>query len=410
MNVKKQIISIFILSLFISFCYYFLISKFIVYPTVIPMISNGNTYLFADWQVIIGSNLCKELGYDVYLDNPCDPWGRKHVYGEILLYFPFVKKFQNFYFDIFPVVVIYIFIVLVLTTFHFKNYITYLTSIVLLLSFPVILAIERAQLDLLIFILMVFLAYFKNKILSFIILVFVTISKFYPIILSIIFFFEKKLKKILIKFIIFIILISLIFFIQSEQIIKIYENKGQFSAFGIYDFSLVGTLKYLKNYYFLTNNKIYSILMFLFLFVPSLIFFVKTIKYFSKKKTFYNLNYNFFEDRLYIFSSAIILICYFSLQNYVYREIFFIGLVPWVLKIKILDKDQNFFSFFYYFLMFKFLISIPITYVYMNKIFEEINPILLFFKYSVDLYLISLILAVFLIFFIKLLNLLKKNI
>ena len=202
----------------------------------------------------------------------------------------------------------------------------------------------------------------------------------------------------------------IIFFIQSEQIIKIYENKGQFSAFGIYDFSLVGTLKYLKNYYFLTNNKIYSILMFLFLFLPSSIFFVKTIKYFSKKKPFYNLNYNFFEDRLYIFSSTIILICYFSLQNYVYREIFFIGLVPWVLKIKILDKDQNFFSFFYYFLMFKFLISIPITYVYMNKIFETANPILLFFKYSVDLYLISLILGVFLIFFIKLLNLLKKNI
>ena len=410
MNVKKQIISIFILSLFISFCYYFLISEFIIYPTVIPMITNGNTYLFADWKVIIEANLCKELGYDVYLNNPCDPWGRKHGYGEILLYFPFVKKFQNFYFDILPIVVNYIFIVLVLTIFHFKNYITYLTPIVLLLSFPVILAIERAQFDLLIFILMVFLAYFKNKILNLIILVFVTISKFYPIILSIIFFFEKKLKKVLIKFIIFIILISLIFFIQSEQIIQIYENREQSSAYGIYNFSLVGTFKYLFYYYLLTNNKIYSIFMFLLLFVPSSIFFVKTIKYFSKKKTFYSLNYNFFEDRLYIFSSVIILVCYFLFPNYAYREIFFIGLVPWVLKIKILDKDKNFFSFFYYFLMFKFVISTPITYVYMNKIFEAVNPILLFFKHSIDLYLISFILAIFLIFFIKSLNFFKKNI
>jgi len=46
----------------------------------------------------------------------------------------------------------------------------------------------------------------------------------------------------------------------------------------------------------------------------------------------------------------------------------------------------------------------------MNKIFETVNPILLFFKYSVDLYLISFIAAIFLAFFIRLLDFQKNKI
>ena len=39
------------------------------------MISSGNTYLFADWTAVLRSNVCQKLGHDVYLNNPCDPWG-----------------------------------------------------------------------------------------------------------------------------------------------------------------------------------------------------------------------------------------------------------------------------------------------------------------------------------------------
>ena len=116
MNLKKQIILVFILSLFFLFSYFLLFSKFIIYPTVIPMTSGGNTYLFADWTAVLGANLCKELGYDVYLKNPCDPWGRMHVYGEILLHIPFVEKFKKFYFFILPAIINYIFVIIVLTS------------------------------------------------------------------------------------------------------------------------------------------------------------------------------------------------------------------------------------------------------------------------------------------------------
>ena len=406
---KKQIISVFILSLFVSICYYFLISNFVVYPTVAPMIYNGNIYQFADWKVIVGANLCKELGYDVYINNPCDIWGRKHVYGEIFLYLPFAEKIKNFYFEILPVIINYIFIVFILSIFRFKNYISYFSSIIILFSFPVILAIERANNDILIFLLVILLAYYKNQVLSLFILVITTISKFYPIVLAINFFFEKNLKKILINLSIFITIISFIFFTESEQILKIFLNKNQYTAGGIYDFSLIGTMKFYKNFYFFINNKILCIFIFLSLVVFPMIFILSKIKFFLKEGNFI-LNDNFFEDRMYILSTALILICYFSFQNYAYREIFFIGLVPWVLKMKISDKKDGIFPLFYYFLMFKFLVSTPITYIYMSQKFKDINYIFIFFKYSMDLCLIFLITTIFFVFLKTFHSSLKKSI
>ena len=411
MNLKKQIVIIFILSIFFLFSYFFLFSKFIIYPTVIPMISGGNTYLFADWSAVLGANICREMGYDVYLKNPCDPWGRTHVYGDILLYFPYVGKFKNFYFLVLPAIINCIFVITVLSSFRFKNFKTYFTTTIMLFSFPVILALERGQFDVLIFILMVLIAYFKNRIFNFIILVFVTISKFYPIVLGIILFFEKNIKKIFINILIFLITISLIFFIQSDQMIKIFENRGQSAGFGVYEFSLIGTIKFFKNSIFLINNTNYSIFIFvLLLLIPSVIFFVTITKYFFKESISNNINYNFFEDRLYIFSSVIILFCYFTFSNFVYREIFFIGLLPWILKTKESNLGQKFFSIYYYLIISKFLFSTPITFIYMNKIVKNINPVISIFKYTIDLYLISFIAAIFLSFFIRLLDFQKNKI
>ena len=411
MNLKKQIVIIFILSIFFLFSYFFLFSKFIIYPTVIPMISGGNTYLFADWSAVLGANICKEMGYNVYLKNPCDQWGRTHVYGDILLYFPYVEKFKNFYFLVLPAIINCIFVITVLSSFRFKNFKTYFTTTIMLFSFPVILALERGQFDVLIFILMVLIAYFKNRIFNFIILVFVTISKFYPIVLGIILFFEKNLKKIFINLLIFLITISLIFFIQSDQMIKIFENRGQSAGWGVYEFSFIGTVNFFKKSNFLVNNTNYSIFIFvLLLLIPSAIFFARITKYFFKERISNIINYNFFEDRLYILSSVIIFFCYFSFSNFVYREIFFIGLLPWILKIKESNLGQKFFSIYYYLIIIKFLFSTPITFIYMNKIVKNINPVISIFKYTIDLYLISFIAAIFLAFFIRLLDFQKNKI
>ena len=241
-------------------------------------------------------------------------------------------------------------------------------------------------------------------------MILVTISKFYPIVLAVVFFFEKNLKKILINFLIFVVLVSLILFAQTEQILKIFENKGQFTSSGIYNYSLIGTIKFVDNFDLLINGKNYSIFFsILLLFLPSGIIFVKILKYFSKKKLIDKLNYNFFEERLYIFSSAIILFCYFSFSNFVYREIFLIGLIPWISKMIIFNKNKKFFSFYYYLLIFKFLISVPITYIIRKNIIININPLIVFFKYTIDLYLVSCIAAIFLIFLMRSIYFVKKK-
>ena len=65
------------------------------------MVKNGVVNLFADWSVILNANICQEKGYDVYINNPCDLWGRRHGYGNILLYIPYISIIApTYYFNI----------------------------------------------------------------------------------------------------------------------------------------------------------------------------------------------------------------------------------------------------------------------------------------------------------------------
>ena len=93
---NRSIINLF-LTIFFSGIIALLIYKKIIYPTIIPMVSDGILYFFGDWTHTINANICFKDGIDVYIENPCDPWGRKHTYGQILLHLPFVEKFKNIY-------------------------------------------------------------------------------------------------------------------------------------------------------------------------------------------------------------------------------------------------------------------------------------------------------------------------
>ena len=97
MHSNKNILTL-VLFIFFSTLIYFLFIKQIIYPTIIPMVRGGAANLFTDWTVILQANICQDKGYDVFLENPCDYWGRKHVYGEIFLYLPAIKSIPKFYF------------------------------------------------------------------------------------------------------------------------------------------------------------------------------------------------------------------------------------------------------------------------------------------------------------------------
>ena len=106
---KKILLSLtfgLIFSLIIAFLTY----KQFIYPTIIPMVIKGGASLFSDWTVILNANLCLEKGFDVFLENPCDQWKRKHVYGEIILNIPFIRSFPKFFFLYLPILFRFIFL------------------------------------------------------------------------------------------------------------------------------------------------------------------------------------------------------------------------------------------------------------------------------------------------------------
>lgn len=399
MNNKKVLINFIFFSL-ITLIIYFLITKQLIYPTIIPMVKNGVLSFFADWTVILNANLCLEKGLDVYVNNPCDPWGRKHVYGQILLNIPFVETFNTFYFIIFPILINLLFIYVVINFFEFKNLIEYFVIFLFILSPSIILAIERANIDVIIFLLTIYIAYNKKIFLNYLFIIFAALSKFYPITLVSIFLFEKNLKKIILNLFFIITIILIIFIFQLEEINKVFNNSKQFQGNGIYNFSFNGFLYYLINLKAIINMKDYNGIKYLIVFMLFILLLIITLKqrlkFILDSKNIKRLYLeNIYENRLYILSTIIILTCYFAFSNFIYREIFFLGLIPWILKQKEITADENFFNFYFYALFIKFFTTSVLIYLSMNGIFPQYVHLFTLIKHCLDLYLITIVLIIF---------------
>lgn len=408
MNYKRNIFT-FLVFLFFSSIIYFLIIKQIIYPTIIPMIKNGVINVFVDWRVILHANICQEKGFDTYINNPCSPWNGKHVYGQILLYIPFITNFPNFYFIYLPIILNLIFLYTVINFFKFENKIGYICLFLIIFSTPVILAIERANIDIAIFLLLILISKNKNILINYLILIFTTISKFYPICMAIIFLFKKKIKIITINIIFFLLIIFLILFFQLESLIKIFDNRNQFTGSGIYNFSFEGLLNFLINFKIIYNSKSYDFIKYLLLIAPIFLVILFNFKKIFKNSSILNLfNEDIFENRAYILSSAVVLFCFFSFSNFFYREIFFLGLIPWLLKNRHLNEGK-FINLYFYILISKFFISTIFVFLVMNNIFQSFNIFIVFTKYCLDFYLIVIVLIVFLVSIRNFLSLQFKN-
>ena len=322
---KKNILTS-LLFLFFTLIIYFLITKQVIYPTILPMTVKGVVNLFADWSVTINANICLEKGYDVYLDNPCDPWNRKHIYGHILLYLPYIKDFQNFYFIYLPLTLNLAFLYSIIRFFNFEDKIEYFCLFFIALSTPVILVIERANMDIAIFLLIILIAKNKNNVVNHITLVLTTILKFYPISMAVIFLFKNNFKTMLINTLIFLITVFLILFLQWESLIKIFNNSSQYSDskifMGIYTFSFIGAFNFFNNFEIIINNKNYNFIKYLYLslvlFLPIIVTYYKNFRVVFYNNSISNLFLkNDFNNRVYILSSIVILFCYFSFTNYI---------------------------------------------------------------------------------------------
>ena len=140
--------------LFIILIIYLIFPKILYYTVVLPFGEVGvdeNVYLFGDWSVIFSAITCKSLGYDVFLLNPCDIVGRKHVYGSILLYIPYFQEYARFYILYIPIFFNIIFISIVVFHFNLKKTTELILCFLFIISPSALLAMERFNIDIFVF-------------------------------------------------------------------------------------------------------------------------------------------------------------------------------------------------------------------------------------------------------------------
>ena len=407
MLTKKNIITLF-LTVFFSLVIAFLIYKKIIYPTLTPMVKNGVVHLFADWSVVLRANFCFQNGLDVFIENPCDPWNRAHVYGEILLYLPFLKNLSKFYLFYFPIIMGFLFIFITISFFNYNRSIKNFTLVFFILSAPFITVIERANIDILIFLIIFLISKNKNLFLNHFLILLGVLAKFYPICFGVLFLFKKNIKKILFNVIILSLLVSIFIFLQSENLIKIFNNQVQFVGGSIYAFSIKSLINTINNFNMINNfNWIKYFFITIFLFFPFILIWYFFAKSQENKQYFSEIFMeDVYENRLYIISSVTIISCYLIFQNIFYREIFFLGLLPWILKNE--NKQNNIKDFYFYFILFKFFVSTILIYLALarDSLFSNFKPLMILLKHSIDFYLVTI---VFFIFFLSFFNFLKKN-
>ena len=99
-KVNFKNIIIFLITLSILYLLYY--SKYL-FELVPPIVTNNRIFLFGDWTAIYSAIKCDNLGLNVFLENPCDPLKRIHVYGSVFLLLPTISKFQIFFYLVLPI-------------------------------------------------------------------------------------------------------------------------------------------------------------------------------------------------------------------------------------------------------------------------------------------------------------------
>lgn len=394
-NIIKKNIHIFFIFCFISF---FIQSE-------IVKNSFGSIELFADFYQTLLWLKCHSLGFDLQTTNLIDCGtddelsGPLH-YGYAFLSIPYNEKLDIFYRIYFPYILIFFFIYLTVNIINPTNKQEIILLYLALLNPSSILLIERLNLDCLIFILIIIIAYNRIYFINWFLIIYLTLIKIYPITLCINILIENPKRNIMKIFLIFLILsiLSLIYlYINKELYTFMLENLGINKAGYFFLFSLNSIPKIFK-YIFNIN---YIILLFTFysLFIFAIIKFYKYI----------NISKNYFKDQFYTFESKIFIVggyttlfIFIITSNWFYKEVFLILLIPLIIKMK--NKYQiKFFNILIYFFIFRYFYSFlycyinvteEISYIDDKRIFSNKFLLIIFLKSLFDFLLMSIVAAI----------------
>ena len=389
-NLKINILVFFLTTIVLLFIYpqkifheYFVLEM--------PFSDQAPQSYFADWTVIISAMKCKLQGYDVFLDNPCDFWNRKHVYGSILLFLPYSTSLNNFYFIYIPIFFNLLFLYVVVSHINFKKIEQFIIYILFIFSPATLLAVERFNIDILILLILLLICYLKSNLFKSILIVIISLAKFYPVITSIVFLFKGINKKNLSYLFMSVAFISLIFFFDSNNLTKVFSNIGQATA----NYQLAFGIMHFSNFPILNTKFPVEHLLIFSVSLMSIIFFFSYL-ILKKDKFLKNFNFEIYSDKLFFIGNSVCVFTYLLLSNYIYREIFIFLALPFLFKM----INQSIFSKFFVLAIFVKLILSPFTFYYSYSLDNETLNIV---KSLLDNLIISLMLASLVrIFFIRL--------
>ena len=308
---------------------------FLIYPKILyeyfvfqmPFSDQAPQSYFADWTVITSAIKCKLLGNDVFLNNPCDYWGRAHVYGSIFLLLPFHENLNNFYNLYLPIFFNLIFLFVIISHFNFKKIGQILFCFLFIFSPATLLAMERFNNDILIFLILIYVCYLKSNTIKFILISLISLAKFYPFITSVAFFFKGINKKNLLFFITFVSIILFIFFVDRNNLEKVFLNAGQYTpsyklAFGIQHFANFPSLNIKFSFVHLL---MFSLFLMTVLFLLS--FWILRNDNFLSRFSFEN-----YDERMFFIGVIVCVTTYLLQNNFIYREIFIFLTLPFLFK------------------------------------------------------------------------------
>ena len=264
-----------------------------------------------------------------------------------------------------------------------------------------LLAIERGNTDILVFLFIVLIVYFNSSKLNFLILILASLAKYYPLALMVNFFIEKKRSviQIIITLLLFIMTLGFFFYLTGESMELIQHKLKLISPTWGNQFSIRGLsliLKKLKNFDYSTV----LIISYIFFIFASIVSF----KIFQKSNFISIVNISFLEEKLFILGGNLSIFVYLISDNVHYREIFLILLLPLVIKLKDNFKIKIF-QYLFYFILFRYIFFIFSNYFIM---FEKYFT-LLYIKAFSDIVLVSLFTAICVIINIKILKQFTKK-
>ena len=381
-------------------CIFFLWKSGILYShSLFPVIKENRLHIFADWAMPIKLAMCHKLGFNVFYTSSCLNY--PFNYGNILLYVPYFQLFEKFYFFYIPITICFLFVFSIVSLIKPKNFFEYFLLILIIFAPSSLLAIERGNTDILVFLFIVLIVYFNSSKLNFLILILASLAKYYPLALMVNFFIEKKRSviQIIITLLLFIMTLGFFFYLTGESMELIQHKLKLISPTWGNQFSIRGLsliLKKLKNFDYSTV----LIISYIFFIFASIVSF----KIFQKSNFISIVNISFLEEKLFILGGNLSIFVYLISDNVHYREIFLILLLPLVIKLKDNFKIKIF-QYLFYFILFRYIFFIFSNYFIM---FEKYFT-LLYIKAFSDIVLVSLFTAICVIINIKILKQFTKK-